>query len=64
MQALGLVRIFKKQNFVEISFKKVQSVKRWGWAQVCTYECFYSDLLIAIDLCFLFIIKLKFFPGK
>ena len=33
MQALGLVRIFKKQNFVEISFTKIQSVRKGGWAE-------------------------------
>ena len=32
MQALGLVRMSKKQNFAEISFKNNQSVKKWGWA--------------------------------
>ena len=30
MQALGLVRILKKKNLVEISFRKVQSVKKMG----------------------------------
>ena len=32
MQALGLVRISKKQNFVEISFKKNSECKKWNWA--------------------------------
>ena len=33
MQALGLVRISKKKkNLVEITFKKIQSEKRWRWA--------------------------------
>ena len=32
MQALGLVRIRKKPNLVEIPLQKFLSVKKWGWA--------------------------------
>ena len=32
MHALGLVRISKKPNFVDITCKKSKTVKKWGWA--------------------------------
>ena len=38
MQALGFVRISKKQSFVEISFKRIQSVKNRVGPFVCVID--------------------------
>ena len=35
MQALGLFWMQEKTIIVEISFKKIQSVRKRGWAELC-----------------------------
>ena len=38
MQALGLVRISRKQNFVKISFKKISECKKIGLGRLSLGE--------------------------